>query len=148
MHLRFFMLGVCLDCIYEAVNLIRKIISRRLFTAVTDALTVIAFGIASFFFFCAYTDGRLRASLLFCEAFGFFAARFTLGSLCGVFYRVCIESILEKSKKFLLKVKLIAENLLKNLNKMLYNIMKKNKKEVVKNARGQKGEKKEAKKPR
>ena len=145
LYLDFIMLGVTLDLIYEAVNFIRRIINNRYFTFVTDALTVLIFGTVSFFWFCAYTVGRLRGLLFLREAAGFLAVRLTLGSLCGVFYRICFEDLVKKLKIFLRKVKKIIENLLKKLNKMLYNIMEKKKKEVVDNAGTQKRKEKKKK---
>lgn len=120
-----FVLGAFVYGEYEVFRLIRRIFSNSFIpNFVCDILFMTAAGFSVFTFALGFSSGVVRWYTIFACAFSFAVLRMTIGQLTGKLYGFIFKSAVKIStavKNFFQKFLKI---LLKNISKMLYNIVK------------------------
>lgn len=120
-----FVLGVFLYGVYEVFRIIRRIFSNTfLSNFICDILFMTVAGFSVFTFALGFSSGVVRWYTIFACVFSFVILRITIGRLTGKLYGFLFD-VVEKTtsavKNFFQK---FIKTLLKNMNKMLYNIIK------------------------
>ncbi|MCI6496501.1 MAG: spore cortex biosynthesis protein YabQ [Anaeromassilibacillus sp.] len=120
-----FVLGAFVYGEYEVFRLIRRIFSNSFISNfVCDILFMTAAGFSVFTFALGFSSGVVRWYTIFACAFSFAVLRMTIGQLTGKLYGFIFKAAVKIStavKNFFQKFLKI---LLKNISKMLYNIVK------------------------
>lgn len=120
-----FVLGVFLYGVYEVFRIIRRIFSNTfLSNFICDILFMTVAGFSVFTFALGFSSGVVRWYTIFACVFSFVILRITIGQLTGKLYGflfVVMAKITSAVKNFFQK---FIKTLLKNMNKMLYNIVK------------------------
>lgn len=118
-------LGVFLYGIYEVFRIVRRLFSNTFAVCfVCDMLFMTVAGFAVFGFSLGFSSGIVRWYTLTAAAAAFIFCRFTIGILTGKIYDkafVIGSKLCKLIKNFFQK---FMKTLLKNMSKMLYNIVK------------------------
>lgn len=116
-------MGAALAVLYDIVRAIRMAFcAGKVHIIVSDVLFFAVCGVLTSLFALPFNKGGVRGFILFGEAVGFVAYRFTIGAVMGKVYAISariFQSFVQKTRKILEK---IFKYLLKDMGILLYNV--------------------------
>ena len=117
--------GVAAGLLYDIFKIIRMTLCKgKISVFVVDFLYVFIVSLNLFIFSVAYMLGFFRVFVMLGSIFGFIVCRLTLGRLLSLVYCPMIRFTGRVCTKFSQKIKKNLKKLLKNSNKILYNVGK------------------------
>ncbi len=120
------LLGAGLALFYGVLKFLRVLFSfGKAAVIVADAVFMLVWALAVFYFSLAFLSGYIRLYVFFGSFTGFAVYRLFPGRLLGGIYCTLIRSLKAIFNKICIKVKIFAKYLLKIAGKLLYNIRRK-----------------------